>query len=206
MSRYLGPKWKVSRRLGFSILENGKEFALGKNGKERRNYAPGMHGLKRGKKSEYGLQLQEKQRVRYTFGLSEKQLRKVFDKAQNMPGPHGDNFMILLETRLDNIVYRIGFASTRKQARQLVTHGHVLVNQKKLNIPSAFVVPGQTISLKEKSQKLDLVKNSLDQTLSRKAFLEFDEKKLIGKLIRLPERSECLEGIQDSFIVEFYNR
>jgi len=132
MSRYLGPKWKVSRRLGFSILENGKEFALGKNGKERRNYAPGMHGLKRGKKSEYGLQLQEKQRVRYTFGLSEKQLRKVFDKAQNMPGPHGDNFMILLETRLDNIVYRLGFASTRKQARQLVTHGHVLVNQKKL--------------------------------------------------------------------------
>lgn len=206
MSRYTGPAWKVSRRLGFSVLENGKEFAQGKNGKERRNYAPGQHGQRRAKLSEYGVQLKEKQRVRFTYGVNERQFRRFFDLAGKMKGSRGDNFMILLETRLDNLVYRLGFATTRRQARQLVTHGHFTVDGNKVDIPSFIVKPGQTIAVKESSRKLTAIQDALASIASRKDYLSFDERTLSGTLVRLPERSEFLTDIQDNLIVEFYNR
>ena len=145
MARYTGPSWKVARRLKFSILENGKEL-------QKRAYAPGQHGQRRVKLSEYGLQLQEKQKVRNVYGMNEKQFYNTFVKAGKLPGKHGVNFLIMLESRLDNLVYRLGLATTRRQARQLVNHGHILVDGKKVDIPSYIVKPGQVISVKESSQ------------------------------------------------------
>ena len=199
MSRFTGSTWKVSRRLRFSILENGKEL-------QKRPYAPGQHGQRRGKLSEYGVQLQEKQKVRFTYGMSEKQFKKVFALAGQLPGKHGDNFLVLLETRLDNLVYRLGFATTRAQARQLVNHGHVEVDGKKLDIPSYLVKPGQTISLKESSRKLQIVQDALASMVSRKAYVSYDENTMVGTFVRLPERNEFLEEIKENLIVEFYNR
>ena len=199
MSRFTGSTWKVSRRLRFSILENGKEL-------QKRPYAPGQHGQRRGKLSEYGVQLQEKQKVRFTYGMSEKQFKKVFTLAGKLPGKHGDNFLVLLETRLDNLVYRLGFATTRAQARQLVNHGHVEVDGKKLDIPSYLVKPGQTISLKESSRKLQIVQDALASMVSRKAYVSYDENTMVGTFVRLPERNEFLEEIKENLIVEFYNR
>ena len=151
MARYTGPSWKQSRRLKFSVLENGKEL-------QKRNYAPGQHGQRRTKLSEYALQLQEKQKVRFTYGVSEKQFRNLFTKAGKLEGKHGENFLFLLESRLDNLVYRMGFATTRRQARQLVNHGHILVDGKKVDIPSYIVKPGQTVEMKEASRNLQIVK------------------------------------------------
>ena len=199
MSRHTGSTWKISRRLNYSISETGKEL-------RKRPFAPGQHGKQRSKLSEYGVQLQEKQRVRFTYGVSEKQFKKVFDLSAKMKGKHGDNFLILLETRLDNLVYRLGFAATRKQARQLVCHGHILVNGKKLDIPSYLVKPGQTIELKEGSRGLVIVKEALEATVSRKAYVAFDENTMVGTFVRMPERNEFLESIQENLIVEFYNR
>src|SRR5690554_676870 len=136
MSRYTGPTWKISRRLGYSISETGKEL-------QRRPYAPGQHGKRRVKLSDYGTQLREKQKVRFTYGLSEKQFLKTFVEAGRIAGVHGENFIKLLESRLDNVVYRLGFATTRPQARQLVNHGHILVDGKKVDIPSYRLNPGQ---------------------------------------------------------------
>lgn len=206
MARYTGPAWKVSRRLKYSTLESEKEFALGKNGKERRRYAPGQHGQRRAKLSEYGIQLQEKQKVRFTYGLSEKQFRNLFEKAGKMAGKHGDNFLILLETRLDNLVYRMGFASTRRQARQLVNHQHILVDGKKCDIPSYLVKPGQTIAVKETSKGIAFIHEAIDQNFARKEYVSVDNEKLEGKFVRLPERSEVLPEIKENLIVEFYNR
>lgn len=206
MARYTGPAWKISRRLGYSTLESGKEFSLGKNKKERRNYAPGQHGQRRRKLSEYGTQLQEKQRVRFTYGMNEKQFVKFFDIAGKMQGNRGDNFMILLESRLDNLVYRLGYATTRRQSRQLINHQHFLVDGKKVDIPSYIVKPGQVISLREKSRNLNVIKDALASIVSRKSYLSFDEKKLEGTFVRLPERNEFMEDIKDNLIVEYYNR
>lgn len=206
MARYIGPAWKISRRLGFSTLESDKEFATGKNGKERRKYAPGEHGQRRGKPSEYGLQLKEKQKVRFTYGINERQFRNIFDKAGKMKGNRGDNFMILLETRFDNLVYRLGFATTRRQARQLVTHQHFLIDGKKVDIPSYVVKPGQVITLKETSRKIPVIQEALDMMVSRPEYLSFDNNAFSGTLVRLPERSEFLTDIQENLIVEFYNR
>ena len=199
MSRYTGPTWKVSRRLGYSISETGKEIA-------KRKYAPGQHGNKRVKLSEYGVQLQEKQRVKFTYGLSEKQFRKVFAKASKMKGNTGVNFLQLLEMRLDNLVYRLGFAATRAQARQLVNHGHFLVNGKKVDIPSYTVSVGEQISLKETSKNLSVVKASLEAKTVRAEYLAFDADKNVGTLVRIPERDEFLPEIKEQLIVEFYNR
>jgi small subunit ribosomal protein S4 len=199
MSRFTGSTWKVSRRLRFSILENGKEL-------QKRPYAPGQHGQRRGKLSEYGVQLQEKQKVRFTYGMSEKQFKKVFALAGKLPGKHGDNFLVLLETRLDNLVYRLGFATTRAQARQLVNHGHVEVDGKKLDIPSYRVKVGQTIALKETSKGLAICKAALEAKLSRAEYLAFDENTGVGTLVRTPERDEFLPEINEQLIVEFYNR
>ena len=206
MARYTGPAWKVSRRLKFSTLENGKEFAIGKNGKERRSYAPGQHGQRRSKLTEYGLQLQEKQKVRNVYGMNERQFHNTFVKASNMKGKTGDNFLITLETRLDNLVYRLGLAATRRQARQLVTHGHITVDGKKLNIPSCFIKPGQVIGVKETSRGLKVITESLEATLNLKEYVSFDKNKMEGTLVRLPEREEFLPEIQENLIVEFYNR
>lgn len=199
MARYTGPSWKKSRRLKFSILETGKEL-------QKRPYAPGQHGQKRGKLSEYGVQLQEKQKVRFYYGLNEKQFRNLFEKVAKLPGKQGDNFLFILESRLDNLVYRLGFASTRRQARQLVSHGHVLLDGKKADIPSIIVKPGQTISLKQSSKGLQIVKDALEATVSRLDFVSFDENTLTGTYVRLPERSEILPDIKENLIVEFYNK
>lgn len=206
MARYTGPAWKVSRRLHFSTLESGKEFAIGKNGKARRDYAPGQHGQRRGKLTEYGTQIQEKQKVRFVYGINEKQFHNTFLKAGKLEGKTGDNFLILLETRLDNLVYRIGFANTRRQARQLVNHGHITVDGKKVNIPSYFVKPGQVIGLNENSRRLVVVKEALEAIVTRKQYIAYDENKMEGTLVRLPERNEFLEEIRENLIVEFYNR
>ena len=199
MSRFTGSEFKVSRRLGYSITETGKEL-------KKRNFAPGQHGKRRAKLSEYGVQLQEKQKVRFTYGVSEKQFVRFFALAKKMEGKQGDNFLVLLESRLDNLVYRLGFAATRRQARQLVTHGHITVDGKKLDIPSYIVKPGQKIGVKESSRGLVVIKDALEAIVSRKDYLSYDENAMEGTLTRLPERNEFLTDIQENLIVEFYNR
>ena len=200
MARYTGPAYKKSRRLGFSTLENGKDLA-------RRPYAPGQHGNDRKKKSsEYGVQLQEKQKVRFMYGLTEKQFHKVFEKAQKMEGIAGENLLVLLESRIDNLVYRLGMARTRRGARQVVNHGHILVNGKKVDIPSYIVKPGDVISVKENSLNHPAIVSSLEEKTVVPAYLEFDAKKLTGKYVRFPERSELNSEINEQLIVEFYNR
>lgn len=200
MARYTGPAYKKSRRLGFSTLENGKDIA-------KRNYAPGQHGADRKKKlSEYGVQLQEKQKVRLMYGLNEKQFRKVFDKAASMKGIAGENLLILLESRLDNLVYRLGLANTRRAARQIVNHGHIAVNGVKTDIPSFTCKPGDVISVREKSLDHAGIKAALENVVSRVQFVNFDEKKLSGTYVRIPDRSELNQEINESLIVEFYNR
>ena len=200
MARYTGPVYKKARRYEFSILENGKELA-------KRPYAPGIHGTSRRKKSsEYGIQLNEKNKVRFMYGLTEKQFARTFEKASKMKGITGENFLKLLESRLDNVVYRMGLASTRRASRQLVNHGHILVNGKCVDIPSYTVKPGDTISVKEKSLNHPAIKLSLENTLNRAAYVEFDDKKMTGTYLRLPERSELNADINESLIVEYYNR
>ncbi len=200
MSRYTGSTYRKARRVGFSILENGKELA-------KKPYGPGQHGNDRKKKaSDYGTQLQEKQKVRFMYGVSEKQFRKIFNEAGKMKGVHGEDFLKLLESRLDNLVYRMGFANTRRAARQLVNHGHITVNGTKVDIPSYRCVPGDVISLKEQSMEHPAVKASLENVHNRVEFITFDDKKKAGTYVRYPERSELNADINESLIVEFYNR
>ena len=200
MSRYTGSSYRKSRRLGFSTLESGKELV-------KKPYAPGMHGQKRAKKlSNYGVQLQEKQKVRFMYGLNEKQFKKTFEEAGKLKGVHGENFLKLLESRLDNLVYRIGFASSRRAARQLVNHGHVTVNGKKVDIPSYKCKVGDVIAIKESDKDLAVVKSALETLSNRVEFVDFNEKDMAGTFIRLPERSELNADINESLIVEFYNR
>lgn len=199
MSKYTGPKWKKSRRLGFSLSETGKELA-------KRNYAPGQHGQNRKKPSEYGIQLAEKQKVRFLYGMTEKQFRKVFEKAGKIEGIHGNNFMMLLESRLDSLVYRAGFAMTRQQARQIVNHGHVLVNGKKATIPSMTLKPGDVISFRERSQNLKVVNEALENRVSTLDFINVDKTKKVAKFERLPEMKELNQDINPQLIVEFYSR
>ena len=199
MSRYTGPTWKVSRRLGFSLSETGKEL-------RKRPYPPGQHGQGRRKQSNYGRQLQEKQKLRFLYGLSEKQFSNLFGKAAKMPGITGENFMILLESRLDNLVYRLGFARTRRGARQLVTHGHITVNGKKVDIPSYQVNVGDVIGLREKSRNLQVVEEALSIRPSVPEYLSYDENSRKGTYVRLPKREELNQDINEAEIVEFYSR
>ncbi|MFZ4450681.1 30S ribosomal protein S4 [Salibacterium aidingense] len=200
MARYTGPTWKKSRRFGVSLSGTGKEL-------EKRPYPPGEHGpTQRRKLSEYGEQLQEKQKLRYMYGLNEKQFLRTFKQAGNLPGVHGENFLILLESRLDNIVYRLGLARTRKAARQLVTHGHVTVDGGRVDVPSYRLKPGQTIGLREKSQNLSLVNDALEANSFVPEYLTFDEDKKEGVYSRYPERSELPSEITEALIVEFYSR
>jgi small subunit ribosomal protein S4 len=200
MARYTGSSWKISRRLGISLSGTGKEL-------EKRPYAPGQHGPNQRKKlSEYGLQLQEKQKLRHMYGVNERQFRNLFDKAGKMGGVHGENFMILLESRLDNVVYRLGLARTRRAARQLVNHGHIMVDGSRVDIPSYRLAAGQTITLREKSRNLDVVKEAIEVNNFVPDFLTFDADKLEGTFTRLPERSELPAEINETLIVEFYSR
>ncbi len=200
MARYTGPSYKKARRVGFSISETGKELA-------RRPYAPGQHGnSRRGKLSDYGVQLKEKQKVRFMYGLNEKQFRKTFDEAGKLKGVHGEDFLKLLESRLDNLVYRLGFSTTRRGARQLVNHGHITVNGKKVDIPSYRVKVGDTIALKESSKDHKAVLEALEKTSKRVEFVTYDEKNMSGVFVRLPERNELNADINESLIVEFYNK
>ncbi|MBD8032323.1 MULTISPECIES: 30S ribosomal protein S4 [Solibacillus] len=200
MSRYTGPSWKLSRRLGISLSGTGKEIA-------KRPYAPGQHGPNsRGKKSEYGLQLTEKQKLRHMYGMTERQFKNTYLKAGKLQGVQGENFMILLETRLDNLVYRLGLARTRRAARQLVNHGHILVDGKRVDIPSYSVKPGQTISLREKSANLSVVSESMEVNSFVPEYLSFDADSKVGTFVRMPERSELSAEINEQLIVEFYSR
>ena len=197
---YTGPIYRKSRRLGFSVLETGKELA-------KRPFAPGQHGSKRGKKlSNYGVQLQEKQKVRFMYGVSERQFRKTFEEAGKLKGVHGEDFLKLLESRLDNIVYRIGFASTRSGARQLVNHGHITVNGNKVDIPSYRCKPSDVITVKENAKEMAIIKASLEALHKRVEFITYDEAKMAGTYVRYPDRSELNAEVNDSLIVEFYNR
>ncbi|HBB5503825.1 TPA: 30S ribosomal protein S4 [Listeria monocytogenes] len=200
MARYTGPSWKVSRRLGISLSGTGKEL-------ERRPYAPGQHGPTQRKKiSEYGLQQAEKQKLRHMYGLTERQFKNTFNKAGKLQGKHGENFMILLEQRLDNIVYRLGLARTRRAARQLVNHGHITVDGKRVDIPSYQVSVGQVISVREKSARNSAIAESLEVSSFVPEYVTFDAETLTGSLNRLPERSELAAEINEAFIVEFYSR
>ncbi len=200
MARYTGPSYKQSRRVNFSLSETGKELA-------RRPYGPGQHGKdRRGKLSNYAEQLKEKQKVRFMYGVNERQFKKTFKEAASMKGIHGENFLKLLESRLDNVVYRLGLASTRRGARQLVNHGHITVDGKKVDIPSYRVKVGSVIAVKENSKEHPAMKAALEKITKRVEFVTFDDKKLEGKLVRLPERSELNADINESLIVEFYNR
>jgi len=200
MARYTGPNNKQARRVGFSILENGKDIA-------KRPYGPGQHGNDKKKKpSNYSVQLTEKQKVRFMYGISEKQFSKLVKEAGKMKGVHGENLFVLLESRLDNLVYRIGFANTRRGARQLVNHGHIIVNGKKVDIPSYRVKVGDVISLKEASMNHPAVEIALKAVSKRLDFIKYDEKKKEATYVRLPERSELNAEINESLIVEFYSR
>ena len=197
--RNFDSKWKRSRRLNFSLSETGKEL-------KKRAYAPGQHGQDKKKLSEYGRQLTEKQKLRDLYGVNEKQFVRLFKIASASNEITGSAFMVLLESRLDNIVYRLGFATTRKQARQLVNHGHILVNGKKIDIPSYILKVGDKISLKEMSRDLKIVKAALDSITTTPAYVKVDKEKKEGSFERLPERSELSQEINESLIVEYYNK
>lgn len=200
MSRYTGSSYKQARRTNFSLLENGKELA-------RHPYGPGQHGNDRKKRqSTYGEQLKEKNKVRFMYGLNERQFHKTFVEAGKLSGVHGTNFLVLLESRLDNLVYRLGFAPTRRAARQLVNHGHITVNGNKVDIPSYRVKVGSTIAIKESDKDLKVVKDSLEKVLKRVEYVTFNDKDLSGVYVRTPDRSELNPEINEALIVEFYNR
>ena len=200
MSRYTGPAYKKSRRIGISALETGKELV-------KKPYGPGQHGNgRKGKLSNYGVQLVEKQKIRFTYGISEKQLKKTFEKAGKLDGIHGENMFKLLESRLDNIVYRMGIASTRRAARQFVNHGHVAVNGVKVDIPSFQVKPGDVVSVRENSKEHKAMKETLENITRNVDYVSFDKNKLEGTYIRYPERNELTSDINESLVVEFYNK
>lgn len=201
MARIKGPVWKKSRRLSFSILETGEEL-------RRRDYAPGQHGktARRPKLSNYALQLREKQRIRFMYGVTEKQFFNTYKKAVKLPGVTGHNFLFMLESRLDNVIYRMNLSRTRRGARQLVNHGHILVDGKKVDIPSFQVQPGQTIEIKERSRNMESVKDALGASVSTVDYVTFDKDALKGSYTRLPERSELNQELNEALVVEFYNR
>ena len=200
MARYTGPSTKIARKFGEPIFGTDKDF-------EKRNYPPGQHGLasKRKKKSEYGTQLKEKQKVKYTYGLLERQFRNLYEKASRMKGQKGENLIILLESRLDNIVYRMGIAPTRAAARQLVSHAHITLNGVVCNIPSAHVKPGDVVAVRERSKSLEVITNSV-ASAAKYSWIEFDAKTLTGKYLNAPVRTEIPETINEQLIVELYSK
>jgi len=208
MARYRGPVEKIERRLGVSLALKGERRLAGKSALEKRPYAPGQHGQRRTKVSEYGLQLREKQKAKFMYGVSEKQFRRLFKDASRMEGNTGSNLITLIERRLDNVVYRMGFATTRAFARQLVTHGHILVDGKKLDIPSYRVKPGQKIEIKEKSKSNPQVVRAGELTAQTglSPWIDVEIDKGYGIFTRLPEREEVIIPVEERLIVELYSK
>jgi small subunit ribosomal protein S4 len=202
MAKYIGPKTKIARKFGEPIYGSDKYF-------DKRNYPPGFHGpsRRRRKLSEYGTQLKEKQKAKYTYGVLEKQFANLFHKAQRTKGITGEVLLQLLESRLDNVVYRLGIANTRAAARQLVNHRHIVVNGKVVNIASYSVRPGDVIGVREKSKTLEVILNSLaSSSRSRISWLEWDNSLMSGKFLNVPERTEIPENIKEQLIVELYSK
>ena len=201
MARYTGPKTRIARKFGEAIF--GPEKVLSK-----KNYPPGQHGAnKRRKTSEYGIQLREKQKAKYTYGVLEKQFRNLFEKASRTKGIKGEVLLQLLEARLDNVVYRLGMAPTRAAARQLVSHKHIIVDGKVVNIPSFSVKPGQIIGVREKAKSLEVIADALSGfNHSKYPWIEWDEASKSGKFLHLPERADIPENIKEQLIVELYSK
>ena len=201
MARYIGPKSRIARRFGEPIFGEDKVLA-------KRPYAPGQHGVNRRKKSsEYGIQLAEKQKAKYTYGVLERQFRLLFAKASRIKGITGEILLQLLESRLDNIVYRLGMAPTRAAARQLVSHRHITVDGKVVNIPSYEVKPGQVVAVREKAKSLDVIATSLDGfNHSKYSWLEWNEAEKAGKYLNIPQREDIPENIKEQLIVELYSK
>ena len=208
MARYTGPVCRLCRREGVKLFLKGDRCYSSKCAIERRAYPPGEHGQKRTKLTGYGLQLREKQKLKRIYGMSENQFRRYFEKADKMKGITGDNLIILLERRLDNIVYRMGFARTRKEARIFVRHNHILVNGKKVNIPSFLVKEGDIIEVKEKTKESEFMKDILASTQRRSIpeYLEVDREALKGTVKRLPSREEIILPVNEQLIVELYSK
>ena len=202
MARYTGPSTKSARKFGEPIFGADKDF-------EKRNYPPGQHGLagKRKKQKDYGIQLKEKQKVKYMYGVLERQFRNTYEKATRMAGQKGENLLFLLESRLDNIVYRLGIAPTRAAARQLVSHKHIQVNGKVMNIPSAILKVGDVIGVRERSKSLEIITDSLSRhSVSQYPWLEWDESMMAGKIMLVPERDAIPENINEQMIVDLYSK
>lgn len=201
MARYTGPKTRIARKFGEAIYGPDKVF-------ERKSYLPGMHGLNRRRKtSEYGTQLKEKQKAKYTYGILERQFRKYFEHAQRKKGITGEILIQLLESRLDNVVFRLGIAPTRDAARQLVSHRHITVNNKVASIPSFQVNPGDVVSVREKSKNLEVISNSLANGRGKRyPWLEWEQESLSGRFVTIPERSDIPENIKEQLIVELYSK
>ncbi len=201
MARYTGPKTRIARKFKEPIFGPDKNF-------ERKNYAPGQHGQsrRRSKLSEYGMQLQEKQKAKYTYGLLERQFRKLFALAARKKGATGQNLMQLIESRLDNVVFRLGIAPSRAAARQLVNHRHISVNGEVCNIPSRLLVPGDTVEVRERSKALEVITDSLSGKAMNSAWLEWDGNLMVGKFMNYPQREEIPETINEQSIVELYSK
>ncbi|MBR4136556.1 MAG: 30S ribosomal protein S4 [Bacteroidales bacterium] len=201
MARYTGPKTRIARKFKEPIYGPDKYL-------DRKNYAPGQHGIskRRSKLSEYGIQLQEKQKAKYTYGLLERQFRKLFDMASRKKGVTGQNLMQLIESRLDNVVFRLGIAPSRAAARQLVNHRHITVNGQICNIPSRLLVPGDTVEVRERSKALEVITNSLSGKAMNSAWLEWDGNLMVGKFMNYPQREEIPETINEQAIVELYSK
>jgi small subunit ribosomal protein S4 len=201
MARYIGPKTKIARKFREPIFGFDKTL-------DKKNYRPGQHGQskRRAKQSEYGIQLNEKQKAKYTYGILERQFRNIFDKASRKGGITGVVLLQLIESRLDNVVYRFGIAKTRDQARQLVSHRHILVNGELVNIPSYMLKPGDVISVRERSKSLQIITDSLEGTVNRYSWLDFDRSQMSGKFMNYPERSDIPENINEQLIVELYSK
>ena len=200
MARYTGPSTKIARKFGEPIFGSDKDF-------EKRNYPPGQHGLaaKRKKATEYGTQLKEKQKVKYMYGVLERQFHNTYMNASRMAGQKGENLLLLLESRLDNVVYRLGIAPTRAAARQLVSHKHITLNGDVCNIPSAHVRPGDTIAVRERSKSLEVIQSSI-ASAAKYSWLEFNADTLSGKFLNVPTRNEIPENINEQLIVDIYSK
>lgn len=208
MARYTGPVEKLERRLGVSLALKGERRLAGKSAIDKRPYAPGQHGQRRAKISEYGLQLREKQKAKFMYGVSEKQFRRLFKEAARKDGNTGALLISMIEQRLDNVVYRMGFATTRRFARQLVTHGHILVDGKRVDIPSCRINPGQKIEIREKSKNNPQIVRAIELTAQTGivGWVDVEKEKKYGIFTRIPEREEVVIPVEERFIVELYSK
>ncbi len=200
MARYTGPRGRRDRRAGVMIS------SMRKNPIEKKPYPPGEHGRGRQRQTEYGIRLLEKQKARWYYGVSEKQFRRAYEKATRTQGVTGETLLQMMELRADNVVYRMGFATSRPQARQLVVHGHFLLNGRKHNIPSAILKPGDVLTVREKSQRLEPIQNAVEQVVAVPPWLEADHENFTGRILHAPSRDEIDAPVEEQLIIEFYSR